>query len=304
MVCPSVFEVIGSFLESKDQARLAATCYAAREGCSQLPHVKVSFADDTSLDTLRSFAKWLMTKASHLETLVIKANMYQWSLVWRYLRVETPKLHTVHLSHTGKETLLLPGPEEVMPACPALKTLILEAHSLHMGMGFSRLFITRLEIRTATLLTANVMAFAFPALEALVVKTNVFDTLCFVYGLHNYKHLKYLECPVSMLHIAANLPELQCLVVHWMSGIPTQRLRGLRMSSKVLSWIRLVGGSWTDLQWIPESVNMIECLGCVLHAPLPLKHLEHLALVGCIADEYVIEDVNVKHLHVKNHLGV
>lgn len=296
MVCPSVFSAIGGYLESKDQARLATTCYAAREGCSRLPHVSVSFEDQTSMDTLRSFASWLAAKADHVETLVIRANMYQWSLAWRYTRVEMPRLRAVHVMHTDTKTLLLAAPEEIMPAAPDLETLVLEAHSLYLGMGFSRLHIKQLEVRSA-MLSANVMAFAFPVLETLVLKSPVFETSCFVYGLHNHKHLKYLECPANMLHVAAALPSLQCMTVHWASGVSTQYLDDIRMLSKV-SRIRLVGGCWTHLGWIPETVTALECVGCVLYGNVLLKHLEHLTLSRCIIDHVAVQNVDIKHLHM------
>ena len=283
MLPSHLYEEIGKHLAAADCARLASTCKSAHQASLRPAHVCAIVP--ASRAHLKSFALWLMRRVRHIETLILVTDVKEWSYVWRFAGVRiAPLLRHAEIIHTASSFLNVPSSEEILPVCP-LESLKIQAKSLQLGGGFSRLKLKKLGI-FGECLGIEQLTLTIPTLERLTMRGLVCDTCMASAGLV-FSKMRHLECPAYMMPVVSHLSLLECLIVDaegCVVALPEtfslSHLRSLRS-------VRLRGGHWTGaLDWLPPGLAALECISCMLHSFPAFLDLEFLMLVSCILSEH------------------
>lgn len=282
-----LFECIATHLDAADRARLSCVCVAAQKGCIRQPRVKimVHYPRDSMLvkkKRMETLATWLIVRLPFLEHLDIIGDLFQWNFAWRYTGYSVaPNLKTAYMFHTGGMVLCVSSLEEILPSCPKLEKIYINAPVLHVGTGLSRMTATEISIDCERI-SGEPMAWTMPLLEKLTVRGAFQDTINLT-GLY-FSQLHYLECQSTLLlSVIPYLPLLETLILD-STRCGFRSVDTLMAQSKIpcpLKNLQLKGGEWLVLNWIPETVDTLElmfCTGGVGYVTLP--QLKHVTILG------------------------
>jgi len=271
-----ILQHIAGHLNVHDQARFACVCKLAREAVDQTVNTKIRVVIPASHSSLTSFSTFLIRNLRTVEVLEIVTNMKCWGLVWRYVQNRhAPNLHTVWATHLGPEGIVFTSPEDFFPSSPQLKELKLVAQTdVHVGEGFSRLGIEKFLVSTKAAVTSDLITWVMPSLNRLCIYGTVFNALYFS-GIM-YTKLKHLECPAAFVHF---LPGMKIESLSLIGVMET--LSPIVMAPACLKHLKLLGGDWPFLDWVPESLENLEVVGCRRLGEI--YHLDQLVNVSIVS---------------------
>ena len=283
-----LFECIAEHLDAADRARLSCVCVAARKGCVRQRHIKAVVPHRPTEAIMRkkermdTLASWLIPRLPYVEHLDMIGDMFQWNFAWRYKGFAlAPHLKTAHIFHTGGMVLCVSSLEEILPSCPNLQKIYINAPVLHVGTGLSRMTATEVSVDCERI-SGEPMSWTMPLLQKLTVNGAFQDTVNLT-GLY-FSELRYLECQSTLLlTVIPYLLKLETLILD-SSRCGFRSLDTLVARTEVtcpLKNLRLKGGEWLVLQWIPKTLETLEvmfCIGGVGTVNVP--RLKHLTVLG------------------------
>jgi hypothetical protein len=283
-----LFECIAEHLDAADRARLSCVCVSARRGCVRQRKIKIVVPHRPTealmkkkhrMDTL---ASWLILRLSFVEHLEMIGDMFQWNFAWRYKGFAlAPHLKTAHMFHIGGMVLCVSSLEEILPSCPNLHKIYINAPNLHVGTGLSRMTATEISI-DCDRISGEPMSWTMPLLQKLTVNGAFQDTVNLT-GLY-FSELKYLECQSTLLlTVVPYLPKLETLILD-STCCGFRSVDMLMVHTKMicpLKNLRLKGGEWLMLNWIPETLETLEFMFCTGGVgPVNVPRVKHVTILG------------------------
>ena len=289
------YERIAEHLDAADRARLSMTCKAARNGCLRQKSIKAWVRNNQpNEDRMESFSRWLIARLDYVEELELYINVFQWNFTWRYKGVHVAKkLKKVRLSHCEGMVVCIASLEEVLPSCPNLEYLYMYAHVLHLGTSFSRMSAPTLVIDCERV-SGEPLCWTIPGLQKLSITGSV-DFPPHFTGLF-FSKLKFLECQSTLLvPVIGFFTHLETLILdstHCYFDSYDTFVAQLQLECPLKS-LKLKGGEWMALHWVPKTVETLELLFCKGGVgTVSLPELKSLTCLGSTLHPDFIDDVS------------
>jgi hypothetical protein len=281
-----VFECIAEHLDATDRAKLSCVCVAARQGCVRQRSVNIMVSPNNDVMVVKQrmdrLASWLLIRLPYVEHLDMVGDLFQWNFAWRFKGFAlAPHLRTVRMFHTGGLVLCVSSLEEILPSCPKLEKIYINAPALHVGTGLSRMRATDVSIDCERI-SGEPMAWTMPLLQRLSINGSFQDTVNLT-GLY-FSKLEYLECQSTLLNtVIPFLSKLETLILDSsrcrFRSVDTLMMRVDMMCP--LKNLRLKGGEWLALQWIPQTLETLELMFCIGGVgPVTLPRVKNMTILG------------------------